>query len=226
MASSAPKAGRNVRKLEAQRVNKGLILGGLSVFLAVVAIVMILLTPAAVLFASPLVFLSIFIGVRLNQQSLLVFNARRGAQAEERVGEVLEAHLPDWHIFHNVLVPQLGDIDHLLIGPGGVVLVETKSQRGVVVAARGRVGFRQPLGVRWSRKDFVAQTRHLSEALRAKGLAVNAFLCFPFAEVSPFKLKGVTLVDLESLLTRVQNLPSTYSSAEINEACALVQQWC
>ncbi|WP_287128470.1 nuclease-related domain-containing protein [Candidatus Cyanaurora vandensis] len=212
------KPGYSVRQLEARRTSKALGLAFLSVLLAVLAIVLLFFSPVAVLLAAPLVFLSIFVGTRLNQQSLLVYNARRGAQAEEKVGECLD-NLPGWRVFHNVLLPEIGDIDHLAVGPGGIVLVETKSQRGTLVVSRGRIGFKQPLGTRWSGKNLAAQTRALSEALQQKGLAVTAFLCFPFAQVTPLKVKGIPLVDLKALLTAIEQLPQTYTDAEVTEIC-------
>jgi len=216
------KPGRSVRDLEARRTSKALGLAFVSVLLALVAIVLLLLNPISVFLAAPLVFLSIFLGNRLNQQSLLVYNARRGAQAEEKVGEALDA-LGDWRVFHNLLLPELGDVDHLAVGPGGVVLVETKSQRGTLVVSRGRVGFRQPLGTKWSGKDIAAQTRALSEALQAQGFPVMPFLCFPFAQVTPHRVKGIPLVDLKMLLTTINQLPERLSPEEVTGFCTQLE---
>ncbi len=216
--------GTNVRKLEAARTNRALWLGVASVSLAVLAVVLLIFSPVAVLFSAPLLFLSIYIGNNLNQQSLLVFNARRGAQAEELVGQTLEQQLPDWRFLHNVLLPDLGDIDHLGVGPGGVILVETKSQRGTMVISRGRLGFRQPLGTRWSGKDPVAQTRKLTDFLKQKELSVMSFLCFPFAQVKPMKLKGIHLVDLNLLLDDIQTLPMIYTVDQVEITYQLLEE--
>ena len=54
----------------------------------------------------------------------------RGATGEETVGEFL-APLADegWHAFHDVATGR-GNIDHVVIGPGGLFTIETKSHRG------------------------------------------------------------------------------------------------
>lgn len=56
---------------------------------------------------------------------------RRGAEGEERVGSSL-ARLPDgWHVFHDLSIGTQGaNIDHLVIGPGGVFTLNTKNLKG------------------------------------------------------------------------------------------------
>lgn len=55
--------------------------------------------------------------------------AARGAEAERKVGSILEGLAPDWHVLHGVWLGH-GDIDHVLVGPGGTFTVETKSHGG------------------------------------------------------------------------------------------------
>jgi hypothetical protein len=49
----------------------------------------------------------------------------RGARGERRVGAILEGLGPDWHVLHDVSLGR-GNIDHVLIGPGGTFTIETK----------------------------------------------------------------------------------------------------
>ncbi|HEX4305731.1 MAG TPA: nuclease-related domain-containing protein [Solirubrobacterales bacterium] len=53
----------------------------------------------------------------------------RGAAGERKVGAILESLGPDWHALHGVWLGR-GDIDHVLVGPGGTFTIETKSHRG------------------------------------------------------------------------------------------------
>jgi hypothetical protein len=55
---------------------------------------------------------------------------RRGAEGEERVSQVLDT-LRDrgWYALHDVQTGR-GNIDHVVIGPGGLFTIETKSHRG------------------------------------------------------------------------------------------------
>ena len=60
----------------------------------------------------------------------------RGARGEEEVGKILE-RLRDhgWHVLHDVAFGR-GNIDHILIGAGGLLSVETKSHRGRIDVRR------------------------------------------------------------------------------------------
>jgi hypothetical protein len=57
--------------------------------------------------------------------------AARGAEGERKVGAILEGLGPDWQVLHGVWLGH-GDIDHVLVGPGGTFTVETKSHGGPI----------------------------------------------------------------------------------------------
>lgn len=55
----------------------------------------------------------------------------RGAEGEVYVGWLLDG-LPDqWHAFHGVQLQEGHDLDHVVVGPGGLYYVSTKSWRGL-----------------------------------------------------------------------------------------------
>lgn len=60
-----------------------------------------------------------------------------GAKGERRVGRrlaKLEKH--GWRVLHNLQLPGGGDVDHVVIGPGGVWAVNAKRHKGAVVAIK------------------------------------------------------------------------------------------
>jgi len=59
----------------------------------------------------------------------------RGAGGERKVGAILEGLGPEWNVLHGVWLGR-GDIDHILVGPGGIFTVETKSHRGRIPVDR------------------------------------------------------------------------------------------
>ena len=60
----------------------------------------------------------------------------RGAEGEEHVGRLLEALVErGWRPIHDVSLGR-GNIDHVLIGPGGLFTIETKSHRGRLAVAK------------------------------------------------------------------------------------------
>ncbi|MFJ9343456.1 nuclease-related domain-containing protein [Streptomyces sp. NPDC101733] len=57
-----------------------------------------------------------------------------GLEGERRVGRELERLVPlGWRVLHGIEKGNGGDIDHLMIGPGGVFTVNTKHHRGASV---------------------------------------------------------------------------------------------
>jgi hypothetical protein len=66
----------------------------------------------------------------------LVDRHDRGATGEEQVGELLEGlGERGWRVVHDASLGR-GNVDHILIGPGGVFTVETKSHPGPVRVGR------------------------------------------------------------------------------------------
>jgi hypothetical protein len=67
----------------------------------------------------------------------LVMRHDRGATGEERVGGILEGLAGDgeWRVIHDVSLGR-GNVDHILMGPGGVFTVETKSHPGPIRVGR------------------------------------------------------------------------------------------
>lgn len=54
----------------------------------------------------------------------------RGAKGEEAVGAICaELEAAGWHAIHDVSLGR-GNVDHILVGPGGIFTIETKSHRG------------------------------------------------------------------------------------------------
>ena len=60
----------------------------------------------------------------------------RGAEGEEAVGAILESLTAEgWQVIHDVTFGR-GNIDHVVVGPGGVFAVETKSHGGRISLER------------------------------------------------------------------------------------------
>jgi hypothetical protein len=65
-------------------------------------------------------------------------NYRKGAEGEHATAVALAELAADgWLLLHDRLAPTGGNVDHLLIGPGGVVVVDSKNWAGKVTITRG-----------------------------------------------------------------------------------------
>jgi Nuclease-related domain len=137
----------------------------------------------------------------------LVERHDRGATGEEQVGGLL-AGLADhgWHAIHDVSLGR-GNVDHILIGPGGVFTVETKSHPGPIQVGRihGSV-----LG------QAQAQRKAIERATEAH---VEPLLVFSRAWVDrPLsRRKGVRVVPARMLLGYLDRQPERLTPAAIEQ---------
>ncbi len=58
---------------------------------------------------------------------------RKGATGEALVGYVLEGFPDDYRVIHDLTTP-FGNIDHVVVGPSGTYVIDTKNWKGVVTA--------------------------------------------------------------------------------------------
>ena len=82
---------------------------------------------------------------------------------ELRVRSVLTRHYPDWPLLNDVLLPSGGgtaQIDHILVSPGGVFVIETKDMNGWIFASPGQRRWTQTyMADRWSRMVGIKSKR-------------------------------------------------------------------
>jgi hypothetical protein len=143
-----------------------------------------------------------FLGNKAKYTKKRARDADRGAEAEEKVAEHLSA-LPEGYFgFHDIAFSGF-NVDHIVVGPGGIFVVETKSHRGKV-AAKGDALL---LNGRSPEKDFLKQTwsqtyqvRDLLKEHISKELPVKPVLCFTRAFVQVRgPVKGIAITNIKYL---------------------------
>ncbi|WP_166788145.1 nuclease-related domain-containing protein [Cryobacterium glaciale] len=93
----------------------------------------------------------------------------RGAQGEIEVGRILSRLPPEWRVFHALPIGKAGaDIDHLVLGPGGIFTINTKHHRGKKIWIAERTimvdGHKQPY-LRNSKFEATRVTKMLRERM-------------------------------------------------------------
>jgi len=127
-----------------------------------------------------------FLGVHTDERAW-----RRGGEGERAVAKVLARLGPAWHILHSIQVSESGtDVDHLVIGPGGVFSINTKNHLGKKVWVAGGTFM-----VNGQRQTYVAASR--SEAKKASRLLTTAY-------GSPVSVIGVIAILADSLVVKEQ----------------------
>lgn len=132
----------------------------------------------------------------------------RGAKGEEQVGALLEGlGERGWHVVHDASMGR-GNVDHILIGPGGVFTVETKSNPGPVRVARlhGSV-----LGQAQAQRKAIEAI--VEEHVEPLVVFSRAWVDRPLS-----RRKGVRVVPARMLLSYVDRQPERLTEEEVERA--------
>jgi hypothetical protein len=155
-------------------------------------------------------------------------DADRGAEAEEKVAFKLEQLPEGYHAFHDVAFDGF-NIDHIVVGPGGIFLVETKSHRGKIDAK----GDTLLLNGKPPMKDFLkqtwSQTFHLKEFLwkmTSKEWDVKPVLCFTNAYVAVRRpVKGIAINNIKYLNKYLSQQPPTLPPEDVAHVAKVMSCW-
>jgi len=157
---------------------------------------------------------------------------RIGADGERRVARALEKLArkdPRWQFLHAVPVGRRGsDIDHLAIGPGGVLTLNTKHHPGATIWVAGDTflvnGHHHPY-VRNSRHEAPRAARLLAEA---SGLPVVAAAVIVPVGVDHLTVKtpptDVAVVDVTRLTAYLRHLPPVLTEQDIEAIFAAARR--
>lgn len=141
-----------------------------------------------------------------------------GAGGEYDVGVVLSRLPQEFHVF-NGLGFYAGDVDHIIVGPTGVFIVETKNHSGTISLRDGRLCRNGEL----LNHDFVRQAT--SEAMYVKGRLqpqvpchVRPLIVFVRAKVRvQTAVGGVRVVALSSLIDTIVGRAPSLSPEDIRQ---------
>lgn len=208
-------AATSTRQMAADR-RRSLRLWGIFAIVAIIVIFIIMNNPQK-FGVGGIGFLVLLFGIRLipdlfdsyaRKQHKKIRRADRGADAEEKIGDMLEELGEDFEVIHDI-ESAYGNIDHLVISrQGGIFMVETKSHRGTITTTESEI----LLNGHAPEKDFVAQSLRNSywvrdEAERIIGQKpwVTAVVVFTNAFVKAGRpVKGVRVTNKKYLLNLLQ----------------------
>ncbi|MBO8161979.1 MAG: NERD domain-containing protein [Thermosipho sp. (in: Bacteria)] len=146
--------------------------------------------------------------------------AMRGAKAEEEVSDILEELPKGYAVFNDFPCP-MGNIDHIIIGPTGIFVVETKSHSGEITLSPDKKLLRnsKPL-----EKDFLKQVLEQCFWLKKKLIGPNEkapfitpIVVFTRAFVKVYQpVKGVRIVNKKWLVKDIVENNGKIRKDELN----------
>ena len=150
----------------------------------------------------------------------------KGARGEEKVAAVLRS-LPDaYHVFNDFAAGR-AHVDHVVVGPGGVFSVETKSWRGVVTVEDSRVLLDGQLPDRDPLAQTLREAALVRTVLAARGWtgAVTPVLVFASNAFSArcAEVRGVTIINLGELKAGFASGRVVISPSELDRLVSLME---
>jgi Nuclease-related domain len=213
------KAGAGVRKMESTRWLAALFIliimyAGIYYYTKSVKTIATLGLPVALVVFVGIIYWIKAMGDKANAIADRALDARRGAVAEEAIGN-LPGELPAGYFVVNDFVLNRGNIDHIVISTKGILTVETKSHRGVV-SCEGETLKRDGKPFE---KDFIrqawAEAYSIRDLLTEKGvcnLRPQPVIVFTDADVQvKGKVRGVHIVSSKDFHAFLKGLPAWMS---------------
>jgi len=131
----------------------------------------------------------------------------RGAAGEELVGSILEELRPEgWDIIHDAELEH-SNVDHIVLGPGGLFTVETKSNPG-------------PIRVQRLHGRLIRQVQLQRERVEAiAGTTAEPLLVYSRARVDRpgRRRKGIRVLEAHMLPAYLEERPAILDEAQVNE---------
>jgi hypothetical protein len=146
-------------------------------------------------------------------------NWQRGARGERRTARQLDRlSRHGWVIFHDLAVPgSRANVDHLVIGPAGVFLVDSKNWRGRLAFAPDGTLWHGSYPLTATLATIGFEVAAIAEALAVPGLAVEPLLVvhgstIPWGEQY---LGGVAVLPAGRLVATLLGLPEVLTDQQV-----------
>jgi hypothetical protein len=143
----------------------------------------------------------------------------KGAAGEARTAEVLASGLgPAWTVLHDVRWPgrQRANIDHLVVGPTGVFVIDSKNWSGRITLADGVL---LQNGRRRERAVSGCADAATAVALRLPDLTaqVEPVLCFTRDDPMHERSRGVLLCSTSTLVDLLTSRPTIWDAHDVRQ---------
>jgi hypothetical protein len=196
-----------VRQITARWIGALVLLGGVpAVLFFALDVRSLLLVPLELAAISVMLVVDRWVGADIDRRV-------RGNRGEEGVGKILTAMSAEgWCTLHDSVLGR-GNIDHIVVGPGGLFTVETKSHRGRIDVER--------LDERWLKQAY-AQRKIVETTVdyHAECLLVfsSAYLSRPVS-----RHRGVVVLPARMLAEHLKRRRIIYSAEEISAIYAAIR---
>ena len=145
-----------------------------------------------------------------------------GAAGEEAVAHALSPLSAEgWFMLHDRVVPTGGNIDHIVVGPGSVIVLDAKAWNGELSVRNGRL-----YNGTWNQDEalakLAAQREVVSAALGSNGPVDMALVITTQPAFGPEAVGEAVVLGIGHLLEAVQSSRTSYSPAEVDSMVSIL----
>ena len=143
---------------------------------------------------------------------------KRGADGEEATATALMGLVPgSWVVIHDVAWPgrKLANIDHVVVGPPGVFVIDSKNWSGRVTADRGELrqnGYNRARSVRSTQDAALAVASLLTEVRPEHVVPV---ICFKDPEMPAGMVDGTLICSAGNVVPLLTSRPAVFSAGGV-----------
>jgi hypothetical protein len=147
----------------------------------------------------------------------------KGASGEVEIGLALQGLGPEFVVLHDRKIPgSRANIDHLVVGPCGIFVVETKNVTGRVTVERGelRVSGRRRAYAEQAWKEAGAVQAVAATQCAALGLDVTPLLCFTTRAELPWRrasIEDVPILYPKGVVATIRERPARLAPSQVAE---------
>lgn len=143
-----------------------------------------------------------------------------GAAGEEAVASALSPLASEgWFALHDRVMPTGGNIDHILVGPASVIVLDAKAWNGNLEVRNGRLyngGWSQTKAL----THLAAQRDAVRAALKVDGPVDMALVITTQPDFGPQVVGGAVVLGVDHLVDAVRSSRSSFTSAQVDSITA------
>jgi len=142
-----------------------------------------------------------------------------GADGEEAAAKYLDLLDDSYHVIHDVVLPGMkGNIDHIVLGPNGIFVVETKNHKGFITC-NGDSWRQLKIGRRGT--SYFGNIGSPSKQVKRNAILLREFIQDNFKE--SFYVNGIVVFTNENAKLRITN--PTVTVLKPQEICGFIQNF-
>jgi len=200
-----------------QSRKKGKTYRNTSVFLIFLALLMFLLGLVSSSVVAYLVALLFLIASGFFFQNYVTWSS--GAEGEEKVAAYLNLLGDGYHVVHDVVLPgRIGNIDHIVLGPNGIFVIETKNHKGYITC-NGDWWKQRKIGRRGT--PYLGNIGSPSKQVKRKAVLLNRFIQNHF-RINLY-VNGIVVFTNEA--ARLKIISPTVAVLRPQELCDFIQYY-